>query len=77
MYHWKQSNCKRPTYSTMITLFDQNRKYDNQNNKILHLVSHIELQATSLIGVTEHSSSVPGSCDGHELLLTEGNFEII
>ena len=61
----------------MITLFEQNRKYYNQNNKILHLVSHIALQATSLIGTTEPSSSVPGSSDTHALLLTEGNFEII
>ena len=61
----------------MITLFDQNRKYYNQNNKILHLVSHIALQATSFIGTTEPSSSVPGNCDRYALLLTEGNFEII
>ena len=60
-----------------MTLFDQNRKYYNQNNKILHLVSHIALQATSMIGTTEPSSSVPGSSDRHALLLTEGNFEII
>ena len=77
MNHWKQSNYKRPTYYTMITLFDQNRKYCNQNNKILHLVSHISLQATSLIGTMELLSSVPGSSDRHALLLTEGNFEII
>ena len=32
-YHWRQSNCKKPT---MITWFDQNGKYYNQNNKILH-----------------------------------------
>ena len=61
----------------MITLFEQNRKYYNQNNKILHLVSHIALQATSMIGTTEPSSSVPGSSDRHALLLTEGNFEKI
>ena len=61
----------------MITLFDQNRKYYNQNNKILHLVSDIALQATLLIGTTEPSSSVPGSSDRHALLLTEGNFEIV
>ena len=53
MYHWKQSNRKRPTYHTMITLFDQNRKYYSQNNKILHLVSHMTLQAISLIGTLE------------------------
>ena len=61
----------------MITLFDQNRKYYNQNNKILHLVSHIALQATLLIGTTEPSSTLPGSSDRHALLLSEGNFEII
>ena len=61
----------------MITLFDQNRKYYNQNNKTLPLVSHIALQATSLIGTTEPLSSVPGYPDRHALLLTEGNFEII
>ena len=60
----------------MITLFDQNKKYYNQSNKILHLVSHIALQATSLIGTMEPSSSVPESSDRHVLLLTEGNFEI-
>ena len=37
----------------MITLFDQNRKYYSQNNKILHLVSHMTLQAISLIGTLE------------------------
>ena len=61
----------------MITLFDQNRKYYNQNNKILYLVSHIALQSTSMIGATESSTSVLGSSDRHALLLTEGNFEII
>ena len=61
----------------MITLFDQNKKYYNQSNKILHLVSHIALQATSLIGTTEPSGSFPGSSDSHALLLAEGNFEII
>ena len=61
----------------MITFFDQNRKYYNQNNKILHLVSHIALQSTSLIDTTEPSSFVPGRSDRHALLLTEGNFEMI
>ena len=61
----------------MITSFGQNRKYYNQNSKILHLVSHIVLQATSLIGTTEPSSSVPGNSDRYALLLTEGNFKII
>ena len=32
-YHRKQNNCKRPTCYTMITLFDQERKYYNQNKK--------------------------------------------
>ena len=40
-YHRKQNNCKRLTYYTMITLFDQNWKYHNQNKKILHLMSQI------------------------------------
>ena len=61
----------------MTTLFNQIRKYYNQNNKILHLVLHTALQTTSLIGTTEPSSSVPGSSDKHALLLTEDNFEII
>ena len=77
MNHWKQSNYKRPTYYTMITLFDQNRKYYIQNNKTLHLVSQIALQVSSLIDTTEPSSSVPGNSDRHALPLTEGNFEII
>ena len=33
-YHWRQSNRKKPT---IITWFDQNGKYYNQNKKILHL----------------------------------------
>ena len=61
----------------MISLLDENRKCYNHNNKTLHLVSHIALQATSLISTTEPSSSVPGGSDRHALLLTEGNFEII
>ena len=61
----------------MVTLFDQSRKYYNQNNKILHLVSHIALQAASLISATEPSNSVPGSSDRYAFLLTEGNFEMI
>ena len=61
----------------MITLFVQNKKYYNHNNKILHLASHIALQATSLIGTTKLSSSVPEISDRHELYLTEANFEII
>ena len=59
----------------MISLFDQNRKYYNHNNKTLHLVSHIALQATSLISTMEPSSSFPGGSDRHALLLRD--FEII
>ena len=61
----------------MITLLDQNRKYYNQNNKILHLVLHMALRAAPLIGTTGPSDSVSGSSDRHELLLTAGNLEII
>ena len=68
---------KRPTYYTMITLFDQNIKYYNQSNTILHLVSLMALQAAPLIGATEPLNSVPGSSDGHAQLLTVGDFEII
>ena len=46
------SNCKRPTNYIMITLFKQARKYYNQNNKILHLASHMALQAAPLICTT-------------------------
>ena len=67
----------KPTYSTIITLFHQNRKY-NQNNKIFHLISHMALlQAAPLIGTTKPQSSVPESSDRYAQLLTEGNFEII
>ena len=76
-YHWKQNNCKRPTYYTMITLFDKNRKYYNQNNKIFHLFSHMVLQAAPLIGTTKPSNSAPGASDRHAQLLKVGNFEII
>ena len=75
MYHWKQSNCKRSSYYTMVTLFDQNRKYYNQNNKILHLISHMTLQAAPLIGTTEPQNFFPGRSDTHAQLLTAGNFE--
>ena len=61
----------------MITWFDQNGKYYNQNNKILHLVSHMALQATLLIDTTEPSNSVPRNSDRHAQLLTAGNLEII
>ena len=64
--------------ATMITLFDRNRKYYNQNNKILYLVSHMALQAAPLIGTMEPSNLFPGSSDNrHVQLLTVGNFEII
>ena len=74
------------------TLFNQTRKYCNQNNKILHLTSHMALQAAPLIGTTtvprnlsvscdygamEPSNSVPGSADRHAQLLTAGKFKII
>ena len=76
-YHWKQCKYKRPTYYTMVTLFDQNRKYYNQNSKIFHLVSHMVLQAVPLIKTAEPSIFVPGSSDRHSQLLKVGNFEII
>ena len=66
----KQSICKRPTYYTMITLFDQNRKYYNQNNNILHLVPQMALQTAPLIGATETLNSFSGSSDKHAQLLT-------
>ena len=61
-YHKKESNYKRPT---MISLFDKNRQYYNQNNKTFHLVSHMAFKAAPLIGRTEPSNSDPGSSDGH------------
>ena len=60
----------------MITLFDQNRKYYNQNNKILRLASRLALQATSLIGTNDALSSVRGSSDRYALPLAEGNFKL-
>ena len=72
-----QNNCKRSVYCTMITLFNQNRKYYDQNSKILHLFSHMALQAAPLIGTMEPLNSVPGSSDRHAQLLTACNFEII
>ena len=68
-----------PTSYTMITLFDRNRKYYNQNNKILYLVSHMVLQAAPLIGAMETSNLFPGSSDNRhvQLLTVVGNFEII
>ena len=61
----------------MITLFDQNRKYYNQNNKFFHLVSHMALQAAPLISTTEPSNFVSGSSDRHVQLLSVSNFKII
>ena len=61
----------------MITQFDQNRKYYNQNNEILYLFSHMVLQASPLIGTTEPPNFVPGISDRHAQLLTVKNFEII
>ena len=62
----------------MITLFPQHRKYYNQNNTILHLVSHMALaQACPFINATEPSSSVAESFDEYAQTLTAGNFEII
>ena len=51
----------------MIALFDQNRKYHNRNNTVLHLVS---LQAVALVGMMEPSNSVPGRSDRCAQLLT-------
>ena len=61
----------------MIILFDQNKKYYNWNNKILHLVSRMAFQSALLIGITEPSNSVPGSSDKHAQLLASDNFEMI
>ena len=62
----------------MMTLFDQNRKYYNLNNKILHLISDMAFQAAPLIGTTEPSNSVPGSSDKYAAqLLAADNFNII
>ena len=59
----------------ILTLFDQNRKYYNQNNKILS--SHMALQVGPLISMMEPSNSVPGSSDKYAQLSTAGNFKII
>ena len=50
----------------MIILFKQTRKYYNQNNKILHLVSHMALQSALLIGTTiviRNRNFLSVSCD--------------
>ena len=59
----------------ILTLFDQNRKYYNQNNKILS--SHMALQVGPLISMMEPSNSVPGGSDKYAQLSTAGNFKII
>ena len=61
----------------MMTLFNQNKKCYNQNDKILYRVSQMALQAALLIVMMELSKSVPGRCDRHAQLVTVGNFEII
>ena len=61
----------------MITQFDQNRKYYNQDNEILYLFSHMVLQTSSCIGTTEPSNILPGNSDRHAQLLTVRNFAII
>ena len=76
-YHRKQDNCERSTYYNTITLIDQNIKYYNLNNKILHLISHMAFQVAPLIGVTEPSNSVPGNSDKQAQFLTADNFKII
>ena len=73
----ENNNCKKPTHFTMIPFFDQSRKYYNQNNKFLHLVSQIALQAAPLIGTMESPNSVPGSSDRRAQFLIAGNFKII
>ena len=73
----ENNNCKKPTHFTMIPFFDQSRKYYNQNNKFLHLVSQIALQAAPLIGTMEPPNSVPGSSDRRAQFLIAGNFKII
>ena len=59
----------------MITLFDQNRKYYNQN-KIFYLNSHMAPQTAPLIGTMETLNSIPGSSDRHAQRLTAGDFRI-
>ena len=59
----------------ILNLFDQNRKYYNQNNKILP--SHMALQVGPLISMMDPSTSVPGSSDKYAQLSTAGNFKII
>ena len=61
----------------MMILFDQNIKYYNQDNKILHLVSHVALQTAPLIGTTKPSNSVPSSSDRNAQFLIASNFEKI
>ena len=61
----------------MITLFNQNKNYYNQNNKILHLVSHMALQGAVLSATRELLNSVSRRSDRRVQLLTVGNFEKI
>ena len=53
----------------MTTIFNQNKEFYNQYNKILHPVSHLGLKAAPLIVKTEPSDFVPGSSDTHAQLL--------
>ena len=71
------NKCKKPTYYTIITVFDQNRKYYHQINSIIHLVPQMALQAAPLIGKAKPSNSVAGSSDRYAQLLSACNFEII
>ena len=49
-YHWRQSNCKKPT---MITWFDQNGNITIKITKSFTPVSHMTLQAALLIDTTK------------------------
>ena len=55
-----------PKYYIMITLFKRTRKYYSQNNKLIHLASHMALQVASLISttiVTRNRKFLSVSCD--------------
>ena len=60
----RNSNCKRLTYYTMMTLFDQNRKWHNPSPRFTDGTPSCS---------TDH---VPGSFDRHVQLLTTGNFPV-
>ena len=62
-YYWKQSNCKKPAYYTMITLFGQNRILTIKIT-ICQLVSPISIQAAPLNSMAEPSNFAPGSLIG-------------